>query len=173
MTKYKHLQILVTRLDGTTTTYIFNSGSPYISCISGTSHKYLDSTGNILDSGKLHQIQEYKESVPSGTQMYTADEKSDAEPTSPPAFVPSCYWAYVDPKSGKTMKWQCILGPSADPKPYHPQCGSVIGPSGEKEWCSYAQDFSHCKAIYWRDSLSSNYYQCVWNRTPPPTPTYL
>ena len=74
MTNCKYLQILVTNQDDTTIIYTFKQNYPHINCIKNSSNKYIDTTGQILDSSKLTTIMEHAAHDAQGTHMYVADE---------------------------------------------------------------------------------------------------
>ena len=74
MNNCKHLQILVTNQNGTTTTHTFNQNDILINCIINSSHKFINSAGQLLDSSKLTNIKKHSSFEQTGTHIYIADE---------------------------------------------------------------------------------------------------
>jgi len=139
MTNCRHLQILVTNLDNTTTTYTFNVMSLNISCIINSSYKYLDSAGQLLDASKLTNIKKHTAYDSSGTYMYTADER--------PGFG-SCF---------PTPLIRCFLASA-------PQCNGELERTAQGFTpCVQEKTETSCNNKYWT-SNDSIYYRCNWTQ---------
>lgn len=142
-------QIVVSKIDGTKTTYTFNPNSPKPDCItksSSTPRKYVDLAGQIHDTYRHTNYKLHAHSDLSGTLMYTADEKLDEDSDGTCSWLDStgkpeiCDHTCTDP-------WCC--------------------PSGEVQRC---KDASHaeCELSYMK--VSDSYVKCFWASAPAPTP---